>query len=204
METGTWPRTRRWTREEYHRAAESGIFRPEERLELLEGEILEKMSPQSSPHASGILLSAEALRDAFGRGFHVREEKPIVLSDLSEPEPDIAVVRGTSRDTPKHPTPANTALVMEVSASTLAFDQGEKAAAYACSGIADYWILNLRQRHLEVRRDPGLMTDNRYGYRTLLIFTPGMEASPLAAPEAKIAVDDLLPMISAEEEDADL
>jgi Uma2 family endonuclease len=133
------------------------------------------------------------MRAAFGAGFHIREEKPIVLNDLSEPEPDVTVVRGTLRQTPKHPTPANVVLVLEVSESTLAFDRGEKAAVYAESGIADYWLLNLRKRQLEVRRDPGLLANGEVGYRTLLIVPEAGEMTPLACPEIAIRVADLLP-----------
>src|SRR5579862_8450156 len=69
------PHRRRWTRDEYHFAADTGLFRPTERLELLEGEVIEKVSPQSRRHAWAVSRSAQALRDAFGSGFHVREEK---------------------------------------------------------------------------------------------------------------------------------
>lgn len=160
------------------------------------------MSPQSNPHASGIVLSAEALREALGPAFHVREEKPIILSDSSEPEPDIVVVRGRPRALRSHPTLENIALVMEVSAATLEFDQGGKAAAYARAGIEEYWVLNLRQRRLEVRRDPGLVGTDEVAYRTLLLFTPGMTVSILAAPSVQIAVDDLLPDISSDEDES--
>ncbi len=194
------PSKRLWTRAEYHRAAELGLFGPTERLELLEGEVITKVSPQSDPHASGITLSAEVLRTAFGVGFHVREEKPLVLSDLSEPEPDIVVVRGSARNNPRHPTPANAVLVMEVAESTIRFDQGEKATTYARAGIADYWILNLRQRQLEVRRDPGLLGSGEQGYRSLQIVTPEEEIAPLAAPDQAIRAADLLPGTEAESE----
>lgn len=187
------PSLRCWTREEYHRAAELGLFRPDERLELLEGEVIEKRSPESAPHAWTVSRAAEAFREAFGSGFHIREEKPIVLSDNSEPEPDIVVVRGTLRQTPHHPIPANAVLVMEVSDSTVAFDQGEKAASYARSGIADYWLLNLRLRRLEIRRDPGPVGTDTHGFRSLQIFTANEEISPFAAPHITIHADDLLP-----------
>lgn len=186
------PQKRLWTREEYHRAAELGLFRPDERLELIEGEVYVKVSPQDDPHAWHIALAAEAFRDAFGAGFHVREEKPLVLPDQTEPEPDIVVVRGPLRASRRHPTPQEAVLVMEVSDSTLEFDQGRKAALYAQVGIPDYWVLDLRHRVLEVRRDPAQIGD-RYDYRTLQTFMPGMEVSPLAMPQAVIRVDDLLP-----------
>jgi Uma2 family endonuclease len=187
------PCARKWTRAEYHRAAEVGLFRPDERLELLEGEIIWKMSPQSDPHAAGVSLAADALREIFTRSYHVREEKPLVLSDSSEPEPDIVVVRGSLRATPRHPTPENTVLVMEVSETSLAYDRTVKAAAYAGSGLQEYWILNLRQRQLEIRRDPGLVGIDEYGYRFLQLIMADGEAAPLEAPDRPIQILDMLP-----------
>lgn len=191
------PLARRWTREEYHKAAELGLFRPEERLELLDGEVVRKMSPQSRPHAWSVARAAEILRAAFGAGFHVREEKPLALDEDNEPEPDVVVVAGELRDTPDHPTPENAALVLEVSQTTLTFDQNQKAAVYARHSIADYWVLNLPERRLEVRRDPSSLGDNTYGYRTLQLFLPGMTVAPLAAPHLAIPIDDLLPIQAA-------
>ena len=134
-------RTRKWTRSEYHLAADLGVFGPDERLELLEGEIVEKMSSTSNPHAAGVSLAADTLRQVFRTGYYVREEKPIVLSDHSEPEPDIVVVRGNLRNTPRHPTPHNIVLVMEVSELSLAADRATKAATYAQAwhiGVLDF------------------------------------------------------------------
>src|SRR5438128_921066 len=91
-------RPRRWTRKEYHRAADLQVFRPEERLELLDGEILEHMSPQHPPHAYSVLSASEVLTAAFGAGHHVRPQLPIVVAYDGEPEPDIAVVMGTRHD----------------------------------------------------------------------------------------------------------
>ena len=189
-----------WTRAKYHQAGELGLFLPGERVELIEGEVFYKVSPQSDPHAYAITCTAEIMRDVFRVGFHVREENPIVLNDRTEPEPDVVVVRGTIRNTPNHPTPANVVLVIEVSLSTLTFDRTEKAASYARSGIADYWVLNLRARQLEVRRDPGPMNDGEHGYRSLQIVLENGVVSPLAAPGVVIRVADLLPFLPLNEE----
>src|SRR5436309_3841907 len=88
----TGVRPRRWTRKEYYQAAECGLFKPGERLELLNGEILQKMSPQKPPHATGVSLTAHALDKAFGSGCYVRQQLPLVLNSESEPEPDLLVV----------------------------------------------------------------------------------------------------------------
>src|SRR5919198_1146345 len=119
------PRLRLWTREEYLKMVEAGVFKPGERVELIEGRNV-AMSPQNSPHFTAVSLVEEALRTLFGAGYVVRVQGPLDLSPTSQPEPDIAVVRGTIRDyAGAHPTTA--LLVVEVSDSTLAFDRGEKA-----------------------------------------------------------------------------
>src|SRR5579872_2172180 len=161
----TYPRVRKWSRDEYHRAGELGVFGPDERLELIEGEVFEKMSPQSNPHAAGVTFVAEALRQIAGRQHFVREEKPIVLSDQSEPEPDVVLVRGAPRSVTHHPRPENIALVVEVAETSLQQDRTRKLAVYAKHGITEYWIVNLRQRQLEIHRDPGPLGDGTFGYR---------------------------------------
>jgi Uma2 family endonuclease len=91
-DTGIGPR--RWTRDEYYRAAELGLFQPEERLELLDGEIIRKMT-HNPPHAVAVGQAADVLAHAFGSGHHVRSQLPLILSDWSEPEPDAVVVAKT-------------------------------------------------------------------------------------------------------------
>ena len=90
-------RPRRWTRREYHRAAELGLFRPEERLELLDGEIIQKMAP-GGPHAAVVSRTDRILAGAFGPGYHTRIQQPLILTNWSEPEPDVVVVPGTEFD----------------------------------------------------------------------------------------------------------
>lgn len=185
------PRRFRWTREEYYALGETGIF-DGQRIELIEGEIFE-MAPQNSPHAEAVTLIAEALRHVFGLGYRIRTQVPLSLGTDSDPEPDIAVVEGIPhgfRDA--HPTTA--LLVVEVSDSTLGFDQGRKAAVYAAAGIADYWILNLKARQLELYRRP-LPSKTRRGfvYEERTLITADGAIAPLAAPDESIAVADLLP-----------
>jgi Uma2 family endonuclease len=184
-------RLRRWTRKEYHRAAELGLFRPEERLELLDGEILEKMSPQNPPHSNGILRSVRILNRAFGSNHHPRPQLPLALNGRSEPEPDVVVVVGTEDDyATKTPAAADARLVVEVSDSTLRLDRGRKRKAYARAGIMEYWIVNLPQRQLEVHRDP-VGTE----YRSITVYGEQETVTPLAAPQAAIPVTDLLPPV---------
>lgn len=180
---------RRWTVEEFQSAARFGLFRPEERLELLDGEILEKRPPDP-PHSSATGLVDDVLRRAFaGVDGFIRTENPVVLPHASQPEPDVAVVRGQRRDfASRHPSPADLLLVVEVSFSTLADDRGIKARLYAEAGIAEYWIVNLRDRQLEVHRTP----QNGIWTQTFVVAT-GNSVAPLAAPGATVAVADLLP-----------
>ncbi|HZO91452.1 MAG TPA: Uma2 family endonuclease [Chthonomonadaceae bacterium] len=184
----------RWTREEYHRATELGLFRPDARLELIRGEIYRKM-PQSPPHAMGVRAVSEALETAFGPGFDIRQQLPLVLAADGEPEPDILVVPGSWRDYPQHPTQADTRLLVEVSDTTLHYDQQTKASLYAEAGIADYWIVNLWERAVEVYRSPGPFPDepSHFGYQSFTLHKEHETITPLAAPHAVIRVADLLP-----------
>jgi len=189
----TAPSPRLWTREEYYKMAEAGVFRPDEHVELIGGRIV-TMSPQNSPHATALTLTAEELRTLFAAGYVVRTQLPLDLSPSSQPEPDIAVVRGNVRDyASAHPTTA--LLIVEVSESSLRFDRGEKASLYASAGIPEYWIVNLLDRRLEVYRDPVPMTGQPYGYgyRTGTHYFAADVVTPLAAPQGVIKVADLLP-----------
>jgi Uma2 family endonuclease len=179
-------RTHRWTRREYERMGEAGILAPDARTELIDGEVIE-VSPQSSYHAATVSFAQEALRRAFGDGYTVRVQLPLALGEASEPEPDLAVAPGTPRDyVEAHP--ANAALVVEVADTSLDFDRNRKAGLYARAGLADYWIINLRDHCVEVYRDP---RGGLYGTKQTL--ASGETLAPLARPEATIATDDLLP-----------
>jgi Uma2 family endonuclease len=182
------PALRRWTVAEYFRAAEAGVFDPEERLELIEGEIF-RMSPQDSPHTTALDLTEDVLREIFRSGYRVRTQKPLAIAADSVPEPDIAVVRGSVRDYAKaHPTTA--VLVVEVADSTVWYDRNRKAPLYARAGIPEYWILNLRERALEVHRNPDQLSGK---YQEITRCQEEGAISPLAAPTASISIRDLLP-----------
>jgi Uma2 family endonuclease len=186
-------RTRRWTRKEYDRLIEIGVFRPDESLELLGGELIVG-EPQSSPHYTAIGLVEEALRTALGPGWLVRPHGPLALDEESEPEPDVSLVPGTWRDyTTGHP--ARPVLVVEVSLSRLTFDREHKGSLYARAGLTDYWILNLVDRILEIYRAPVPAAAARFGWRYSSVDRLSGEAtaSPLAAPDARVRVSDLLP-----------
>jgi Uma2 family endonuclease len=187
------PTTRRWTRAEYYHLAELGWFR-NQRVELIEGEIIQ-MPPQKNFHAVAIGLAEQALEGAFGPGHWVRTQLPLHLRPRSAPEPYVAVVPGSPRDyaTRDHPTTA--LLIVEVSDTTLAYDRSRKASLHARTGISDYWIVNLIDRQLELRRNPVPDRTQRYrfGYADVLMLSAADHVIPLAAPAARIAVADLLP-----------
>jgi Uma2 family endonuclease len=175
-----------WTREEYDKMIAVGLFAPEEKLELLEGEILQ-MTPQGSRHATAILLIHETLMPAFSAGHVVRIQMPLALDELSEPEPDIAIVPGNARDF-CHAHPDSALLIIEVADSTLEFDRRQKSSIYAKAGIPEYWIINLIDNRIEAYRDP-----EGSAYRSIRYFTKDDVLSPLSAPYAAINTADLLP-----------
>jgi Uma2 family endonuclease len=180
--------TYRWTREAFEKLAEVGLIDPDARLELIDGEILQKMSPQSSRHATAIRRIEEALRRLFPLDrYDVRVQLPLALGPYSEPEPDVAVVEGTIDDyVEAHPSTA--VLVVEVADASLAFDRTRKAALYARAGIPEYWIVNLLDGVLEVHRQPEGDT-----YRERLVLAPHEQMAPLARPGASLEVARLFP-----------
>jgi Uma2 family endonuclease len=185
--------TKRWTRVQYERAIECGVFRDDERLELLDGVLVVK-EPQSDPHLVAIDLVADVLRRAFGPGWLVRQQSHFASGRMSRPEPDVYVVPGSPRDY-VHEAPTRPVLIVEVSKSRLWFDRGRKSAIYARTGVQDYWIVNLVERVVEVRRDPVRLPlpERGRGYRSTARFAAPDVITPLAAPQARIPVADLLP-----------
>ena len=169
-------------RAEYDRLVELGAFE-DERLELLGG-LLVFREPQGALHA-GVLgwLSNDLIPKLNGRA-HARIQAPLALSDESEPEPDIALVApGDYRR--EHPSAAM--LVIEVADSSLGKDKRIKAPLYAAAGIPEYWVVNLRERVLEVYRAP-----NGEAYRELRCHGTEESVAPLAFPDLEISVRDLI------------
>lgn len=183
----------RWTRIEYERLVEGGVFGPDDRFELLDG-LLVVREPQGSRHAVAVGLARVALERAFGRGYSLREEKPVALDHASEPEPDIAVVRGSLRAY-RDAHPSAPVLVVEVADESLFKDRLRKSGLYARAGIPEYWIVNLVDDVLEVYREPvrAPARPYRWKYGSLRLKRKSAVVSPLAAPRACIRVADLLP-----------
>ncbi len=177
-----------WTRAKYEEAVKAGLFTTDDKIELIEGEIVQKM-PQNDPHRTALGAMQEALGRAFPTGHWVCIQMPLSVGRRSKPEPDLAVVVGSWRDyRSAAPTAEATVLLVEVSDTTLRYDQTRKAALYAHAGIGDYWIVNLPEQVLEARRVPvdGVYTQT-------LRLAPGEAVAPLAAPDAPLAIGDLLP-----------
>ncbi len=183
---------RRFTLEEFYRMGKAGLFQ-DERVELVEGEIV-CMSPIGPEHDAGVDLIAEAIRAAFVGAFRVRVQSTVQVARTSDLHPDIAVVVGRARDYSRaHPQTA--VLVVEVAETSLQYDRRVKTALYARANVPEYWIVNLKERQLEVYLESEEIPDRPrgYGYRTSHVYKPGDIVSPLGAPSAIIKVEDLLP-----------
>ena len=193
MKQAERPVLRRFTRHEYERLIDHGFLNEDDPIELLDGLLFVK-EPQHSPHRTAVLLVAKAVERAFGEGWFVQTQSPIILDDRSEPEPDVCVVRGSPRDyVASHPT--RPALIVEVAQSGLRIARGRKATAYARARIADYWVVNLIDRVLEVHREPARPgpAQRHWGYVAITTLGADATVAPLAAPSADIRVADLLP-----------
>src|SRR5881396_1377281 len=154
--------TRRWTRVEYERLVELGVFRPDERLELLDGALIVS-ELQGSRHAATIRRVLAALRLALGETWQIDSQLPIALDADSEPEPDVAVVpRDPAAYRDGHPSRA--VLIVEIAERSYRIDREYKASLYARAGVPDYWIIDLAHDTVEVHRDPVPSPDSPGGW----------------------------------------
>ena len=173
-----------WTVEDYHRMVATGILTASDRVELLEGQILE-MNPQLPPHAATTQRTFRYLDRLLEKIAYVRMQLPVTLQPKSEPEPDIAVVCIDANEYgDRHPTPDDIVLIIEVADSTLLSDRQQKAPIYARAGIADYWILDVNTRQVYVFRAP-----TQDGYQQETILAANMVFAPLAFPDIPIPLN---------------
>lgn len=183
----------RLSRVRYERMVDAGILTSDDKVELLDGLLIAR-EPQGSRHALAVGLVRAALERACGRRYHLREEKPVALDRLSEPEPDVAVIPGRLRDYaaghPRRPV-----LVVEVAESSLARDRVRKGALYARAGLAEYWVVNLTDDMLEVYRDPQRAPSAPGGhkYASVRLLKRIATVAPLVRPRSRIRVASLLP-----------
>jgi Uma2 family endonuclease len=177
---------------EYDHLIQLGVFEEGERIELLDG-VLAVREPQGTRHSAGIRRVRETLRHALGEVWLVDSQLPIALDDMSEPEPDVAVV-------PRHPDdyrdehPSRPLLIVEVAETSYRIDHNDKASLYARAGVAEYWIADLGRGTLEVHRAPETSSESVLGWRYGSVEKLGKSAtvSPLVAPSVVISVADLL------------
>lgn len=152
--TQTAAQRRLFTVSDYYKMAEAGILSPDDRVELIRGEIL-KMSPIKSQHAGVINKLVKMLIRQLDDRATVAGQNPLHISKFSEPEPDIIVARFREDEyVERHPRPEDVFLLIEVADSSLAFDRKVKTPLYVQAGIPEYWIVNLNDRQIEIFRSP--------------------------------------------------
>ena len=174
----------------YHEMIRRGLFEPREEhhVELLYGEIV-PMSPIGPPHDNTITELTEWSYESFPpKTIRIIVQGAVTIFEFeSEPEPDLVWARRQDYSQ-RHPEPADVLLVVEVSDSSLAKDRGLKARLYAEAGITDYWIVNLKGRCVEVRRDP-----QGPAYRSVEVFRAGQKVRPLAFPDVALPLERVFP-----------
>ena len=167
--------------------AETGVLRPEARVELLNGQIL-NMSPIGPSHGSAVMRLNDFFSNLPRGRWLLAVQDPIALDDYSEPQPDLMLLkRAPDFYEKRHPAPDDVFLLIEVSDSTVDFDRAEKLPLYGRAGIREVWIVNLADQSIEVYRDP-----HYQGYASTEILRPGSQARPLAFPDAAVDVAGLL------------
>lgn len=170
---------RKLTVGDFLQMGETGLFAPDERVELLDGEIY-TMSPPSSKHAAWVDRVMRALSLTCGERAIIRVQSPVALSEHSSPEPDVAVLAAKADFYEiELPKAQEIFLLVEVSWSTLGYDRKDKLAAYAGANIPEFWIVNLEERQLEVYREP-----QGTNYRVRLLLGLDETVTPTAIPGA--------------------
>ncbi len=174
------------TVQDYHRMIEAGILTKEDRVELLNGQLI-KMSPIGSRHAACVDKIDELLKKLTADKALVRVQNPVITNSLSEPEPDIAIVkRKDNYYADGHPKPDDVYLIIEVADSSLEKDRQTKLEIYASANIPEYWIINLDKKEVEVYQSPFKNT-----YRSKKLFFPE-DAIELPRLGVALAVQQLL------------
>jgi Uma2 family endonuclease len=183
---GVQVQRRLFTVEEYHRMAEAGILSEDDRVELIEGELV-TMSPIGSRHAACVARLTALLFPVEGRGI-LWVQNPIRLGARSEPQPDVTLLRyRPDFYASAHPGPEDVLLVVEVAETSADADRSLKIPLYARYGIPEAWLVDLLEEHIEIYRHP-----TPQGYRSLHIAHRGETVSPTALPDLELSVDEIL------------
>lgn len=179
------PLKRLFTRDEYYAMAEAGILKAEDRVELIEGEIY-RMAPIGNPHASCVNRLVRAFSALVGHSRTILSpQNPVHLNDISEPQPDIALLRPREDFYSEgHPQPADVLLLVEAADSSIGYDRHTKVPLYALNGITEVWLVDLVKRCIEVYRDPA-----RDGYKTVQRLHRGDRIAPQAFPDVEVEVE---------------
>ncbi len=177
---------RRFTVEEFHVMGRAGILKPEDRVELIEGEIIQ-MSPIWSRHAACVDRLNRLLDRSVGDRAIVRVQNPLQIEGHSEPQPDLMLLKPKSDFYASgHPGPADVLLLIEVASTSAESGLEAKLKLYARAGIAEVWVLDLERGRIEVRRDP-----RGDEYLAVRDYPRGSAASPAAFPDIQVSVEGL-------------
>lgn len=178
----------RFTVEDYNKLGAAGIFDEDDRVELLDGEVI-IMPPIGIRHVKAVRKLLNRLMQSYGDRCIVDCQNPFILDAISEPEPDILLLNRRVEDSDNLPGPSDIFLIVEVAETSLGYDRGRKLLRYAANGIREVWIVNLINRLIEIYREPV-----GESYRVRLEARPGESLAPAAFSDTAIAVDDILPL----------
>ena len=178
---------RRFTTDEYHRMGEAGVFAEDDRVELLDGEIVQ-MRPIGIPHSSSVDRLNAFFSRRLGRRAIIRVQGPIILDRHSEPQPDLSVLAPRA-DFYGHaqPRPRDVLLAIEVMDSSRGYDRTLKLPLYARAELREVWLVDLKAEVIERYRKPALR-----GYRERAEFHRGRVLTPLAFPRVRFRVNEIL------------
>ncbi|MEA5550408.1 Uma2 family endonuclease [Anabaena cylindrica UHCC 0172] len=184
---------KRFTIAEYHRLVELGFFREDERVELIKGEIIQ-MAAKGKSHSTFNRRLIRELTQLIGNRATLQNQDPISIPPNSEPEPDLAILRNRADDYfIDHPTPSDILLLIEISNSTLKYDQEIKLPLYAEAGISDYWIFNLINNRLECYSEPYQDSQGIFDYRRKLILLPNEFVKLPSFPDLVLDLSKVFP-----------
>ena len=186
------PRRLRFSVDDYYKMIEMGMIDDYERSEIIDGQIVPKMTI-GDRHAAAVNRLNRLLASLLPESILLSIQNPIRLSDFDEPEPDVVLADLTKYDGNRHPRPEETILVVEVSDVSLKNDRDVKLPLYADAGIAEVWIVNLRDNVIEIHQDPSLGI-----YQQVKIFKSGGQATSNVLPELSLEVDAIIPQTAQE------
>lgn len=186
------PRRLRFSVDDYYKMIEMGMIEDYERSEIIDGEMVPKMTI-GDRHAAAVNRLNRLLASVLPQSILLSIQNPIRISDFDEPEPDVVLADLTKYDGNRHPRPEETILVIEVSDISLKHDRDVKLPLYADAGIAEVWIVNLRDNVIEIHQDPSLGI-----YQQVKIFKPGGQATSTVLPDVSFDVDAIIPQATQE------